>query len=113
MLAALLDAAVLVDPAEYRRRRDEPTSPGALRMLTFGTHDEGLVTFLVDPPGEQVLVVKVPGCQGPVARRVSPAQGTSASHTSLPVAGSANRNPRLSTTISASLRAARRLRSRG
>ncbi len=59
MLAALLDAAVLVDPAEYRRRRDEPTSPGALRMLTFGTHAEGLVTFLVDPPGEQVLVVKV------------------------------------------------------
>jgi hypothetical protein len=30
-----------------------------LRMLHFGTHDEGLVTFLIYPPDDLVLVVRI------------------------------------------------------
>ena len=30
-----------------------------LRTLYFGQHQEGLVTFLVHPPGDLVLVVKI------------------------------------------------------
>lgn len=56
-LAEFMDAAVLVDPAEYQRRPDEPTT--ALRTLPFGPHSEGLVTFLVYPPDDLVLVVKI------------------------------------------------------
>jgi hypothetical protein len=52
-----MDAVVLVDPADYQRRPGEST--GALRVLPFGAHSQGLVTFLVYPPDDLVLVVKV------------------------------------------------------
>lgn len=59
-LATFMDAAVLVDPLEYQRRPDDPpASPGRMRILHFGEHAEGLVMFLVDPPGDQVLVVRI------------------------------------------------------
>jgi hypothetical protein len=59
-LTAFMDAVVIVDPIEYLRRPDEPTDPPApLRTLHFGQHGEGLVTFLVYPPDDLVLVVKV------------------------------------------------------
>ena len=56
-LAELMDAVVLVDPADYQRRPGE--SAGALRILPFGAHSQGLVTFLVYPPDDLVLVVKI------------------------------------------------------
>lgn len=59
-LTEFMDAVVLVDPVEYQRRPDEPTDPPApLRTLHFGQHNEGLVTFLVYPPDDLVLVVKI------------------------------------------------------
>jgi hypothetical protein len=59
-LAAFLDAVVIVDPLQYQRRHDEPDDPPApLRILHFGEHDEGLVTFLVYPPDDLVLVVRI------------------------------------------------------
>jgi len=60
MLAAFMDAVVIVDPVQYQRRhgeRDDMSMP--LRTLHFGPHDEGLVTFLVYPPDDLVLVVKI------------------------------------------------------
>ena len=60
LLAAFLDAVVIVDPVQYQRRRDERDDvPMPLRTLHFGPHDEGLVTFLVYPPDDLVLVVKI------------------------------------------------------
>jgi hypothetical protein len=59
-LAAFMDAAVIVDPIEYQRRHDEPGDPPApLRTLHFGGNSEGLVTFLVYPPDDLVLVVRI------------------------------------------------------
>jgi hypothetical protein len=59
-LAEFMNAAVLVDPIEYQRPPGEPSDPPALlRTLHFGPHHEGLVTFLVYPPDDLVLVVKV------------------------------------------------------
>jgi hypothetical protein len=58
-LAEFMDAVVIVDPLEYQRRGDEPASPGALRTLHFGSHGDGLVTFLVHPPDDLVLVVRI------------------------------------------------------
>ena len=52
-----MDAAVIVDPAEYQRRRGEPAA--ALRTLPFGPHSQGLITFLIYPPDDLVLVVKI------------------------------------------------------
>jgi hypothetical protein len=57
VLAGFLDALVIADPAEYRREPDE--RPGQLRNLAFGPHGQGLVTFLVYPPDELVLIVRV------------------------------------------------------
>jgi hypothetical protein len=55
-----MDAVVLVDPIEYQRYPGEPCDPPALlRTLHFGDHDEGLVTFLVYPPDDLVLVVRI------------------------------------------------------
>jgi hypothetical protein len=55
-----MDAAVIVNPMQYQRRHDERNDPPApLRMLHFGPHHEGLVTFLVCPPDDLVLVVKI------------------------------------------------------
>jgi hypothetical protein len=52
-LAAFMDAVVIVDPVQYQGGRDERDDVSMpLRTLHFGPHDEGLVTFLVYPPGE-------------------------------------------------------------
>lgn len=60
VLAAFLDAVVIVDPVQYQRRRDERHHVSMpLRTLHFGPHDDGLVTFLVYPPNDLVLVVKI------------------------------------------------------
>jgi len=59
-LAAYMDAVVIVDPVQYQRRRDERDDVSMpLRTLHFGPHDEGLITFLVYPPDELVLVVRI------------------------------------------------------
>jgi len=60
VLAAFMDAVVIVDPVQYQRRRDERDDVSMpLRTLHFGPHDDGLVTFLVYPPDDLVLVVKI------------------------------------------------------
>ena len=56
-LADFMDAVVIVDPAYYQRRPGEPNR--ALRTLPFGPHSQGLVTFLIYPPDDLILVVKV------------------------------------------------------
>ena len=59
-LVAFMNAAVIVDPIEYQRHPGEPADPPALlRTLHFGEHREGLVTFLVYPPDDLVLVVRI------------------------------------------------------
>lgn len=59
-LASFMDAVVIVDPLNYQRRADEPDNPPApLRTLHFGPNHEGLVTFLVYPPDDLVLVVRI------------------------------------------------------
>ena len=57
MLTAFLDALVLVDPMEHQRRAGEAVTP--MRMLPFGARSEGLVTFLVYPPDDLVLVLRI------------------------------------------------------
>ena len=57
-LAAFMDTVVIVDPVQYQRRRDE-RDDASLRLLHFGPDGGGLVTFLVYPPDDLVLVVKV------------------------------------------------------
>ncbi|MEP7024455.1 MAG: hypothetical protein ABJB47_11790 [Actinomycetota bacterium] len=61
-LAEFMDAVVIVDPMEYQRLADEPQAP--VRRLCFGPRDEGLVTFLVYPPEELVLVVSIQWLDG-------------------------------------------------
>jgi hypothetical protein len=63
-LAEFMDAAVIVDPTEYQLRPGEPA--GALRTLPFGPHGQGLVTFLIYPPDDLVLVVKIQWLGGSV-----------------------------------------------
>jgi len=59
-LTAFMNAAVMVDPIEYQHHSCEPADPPVLlRTLHFGQHHEGLVTFLVYPPDDLVLVVKI------------------------------------------------------
>jgi hypothetical protein len=59
-LAAFMDAVVIVDPVQYQRRRDERDDVSMpLRSLHFGPDGAGLVTFLVYPPDDLVLVVKI------------------------------------------------------
>ena len=59
-LTFFMNAAVLVDPIEYQRHAGERTDPPALlRTLHFGQHHEGLVTFLVYPLDDLVLVVRI------------------------------------------------------
>jgi hypothetical protein len=51
---------VIVDPVQYQRRRDERDDVSMpLRSLHFGPDGGGLVTFLVYPPDDLVLVVKI------------------------------------------------------
>ena len=52
-----MDAVVIVDPAEYQRRPGEPSR--SLRTLPFGPYSQGLVTFLIYPPDDLALVVKI------------------------------------------------------
>jgi hypothetical protein len=54
-LSDFMDAVVIVDPAEYQRRPNEPQRP--LRTLPFGK--AGLVTFLVYVSDDLVLVTRV------------------------------------------------------
>jgi len=55
-----MDAVVIVDPVEYQRKStDTPNKSKLLRTLHFGRHGEGLVTFLVYPPDDLVLVVRI------------------------------------------------------
>lgn len=56
-LATFMDATILVDPVEYQRAPGEHGKP--LRTLYFGHHNEGLVTFLVYPPDDLVLVTRI------------------------------------------------------
>jgi hypothetical protein len=59
-LAAFTDAVVVADPVQYQRRcdeRDDVSMP--LRSLHFGPDGGGLVRFLVYPPDDLVLVVKI------------------------------------------------------
>jgi hypothetical protein len=59
-LAAFMDAVVIVDPVQYQRRRDERADVSMpLRSLHFGPDGGGLVTFLVYPPDDLVLIVKI------------------------------------------------------
>jgi hypothetical protein len=59
-LAAFLDAAVIADPVQYQRRRDERDDAFMpLRSLHFGPGGGGLVRFLVYPPDDLVLVVQI------------------------------------------------------
>lgn len=58
--ASFMDAVVIVGPIEYQRHPGEPAEPAKLlRTLHFGRHHEGLVTFLVYPPDDLVLVVRI------------------------------------------------------
>lgn len=60
LLATFMDAVVIVDPIDYQRHPGERSDlPAPLRTLHFGHHHEGLVTFLVYPPDDLVLVVRV------------------------------------------------------
>ena len=55
-----MDAVVIVAPVQYQRRRDERDDVSMpLRTLHFGPHDQGLVTFLVYPLDDLVLVVRI------------------------------------------------------
>jgi hypothetical protein len=55
-----MDAVVIVDPVQYQRRRDERDDVFMpVRSLHFGPDGGGLVTFLVYPPDDLVLVVKI------------------------------------------------------
>lgn len=50
----------LAGPLHYQRHvgeRDDPPAP--LRTLHFGPHHEGQVTFLVYPPDDLALVVRI------------------------------------------------------
>jgi hypothetical protein len=59
-LTAFMDAVVIVDPVEYQRESADPVNQSKLlRTLHFGPHHEGLVTFLIYPPDELVLVVRI------------------------------------------------------
>ena len=52
-----MDAVIIVDPMEYQRSPAEPRKP--LRTLHFGQQNEGLVTFLIYPPDDLVLVTRI------------------------------------------------------
>jgi hypothetical protein len=55
-----MDAVVLVDPLEYQRHPGEPDDASKLlRTLHFGLLHHGLITFLIYPPDDLVLVVRI------------------------------------------------------
>jgi hypothetical protein len=60
-----MDPVAIVDPVQYQRRRDERDDVSMpLRSLHFGPDGGSLVTFLVYPPDDPVLVVKIQGLGG-------------------------------------------------
>jgi hypothetical protein len=60
LLAEFMDAVVLVGPIEYQRHSGERSDlPAPLRTLHFGPRHQGLATFLVYPPDDVVLVVRI------------------------------------------------------
>jgi hypothetical protein len=60
LITSFMDAVVLVDPIEYQRHQGERSdSPAPLRTLHFGPDHQGLVTFLVHPPDDLVLLVRI------------------------------------------------------
>ena len=60
VLTTFMDGVVLVDPVEYQRHAGERSEPPALlRTLHFGALHQCLVTFLVYPPDDLVLVVRI------------------------------------------------------
>jgi hypothetical protein len=55
-----MDAVVIPDPVQYQRGRDERDDVSMpLRSLHFGPDAGGLVTFLVYPPDDVMLVVRI------------------------------------------------------
>jgi hypothetical protein len=59
-LAAFMDAVVIVGPVQYQRRRDQRDDVSMpLRSLHFGPDGAGLVTFLVYPLDDLLLVLKI------------------------------------------------------
>jgi hypothetical protein len=59
-LTAFMDAVVIVDPVQHQRRSDEREDVSMpLRLLHFRPGRRGLLTFLVYPPDDLVLVVKI------------------------------------------------------
>jgi hypothetical protein len=52
-----MDAAVIAGPMDYQRSAGEPRKP--LRTLYSGPQNEGLVTVLVYPPDDLVLVTRI------------------------------------------------------
>ena len=51
---------MIVDAVQYQRRHDERDDVSMpLRSLHFGPDGGGLVTFLVYPPDDLVLIVKI------------------------------------------------------
>jgi hypothetical protein len=59
-VANFMDAVALVDPVEYQRHLGEPADANKLlRTLHFGLRHEGLLTFLIYPPDDLVLVVRI------------------------------------------------------
>jgi len=55
-----MEAAVIVDRwSTSATVTNPPTRPRPVRTLHFGPKDQGLVTFLVYPPGDLVLVIKI------------------------------------------------------
>lgn len=60
LVTSFMDAVVLVDPIEYQRHQGERSNtPAPLRTLHFGEQHQGLITFLVYPPDDLVLVVRI------------------------------------------------------
>ncbi len=57
VLVEFMNAAVLLDPMEFRRSAGE--GDREMRWLPFGPHDEGVVTFYVHVRGEHVLVIQI------------------------------------------------------
>jgi hypothetical protein len=59
-LVTITDTVVIIDRLQNQRRPDERDDPPVpLRTLHFGPHHEGPVTFLVYPPDDLMLIVRI------------------------------------------------------
>jgi hypothetical protein len=54
-----MDAVVIDDPAEYQRHPTNRPTPPPRAPCPLGPHGQGLVTFLMYPPDDLALVVKI------------------------------------------------------